>query len=107
MPARKVEALDKVSIPLEWRVPEDLQTHFVTNVVIAHSEGEFFVTFFEVVPPVILGDVDKLAALGSIPARAVARIAIAADRMEGVIDAMKRNLEVYRKKKELKEREPA
>ncbi|MFQ5758873.1 MAG: hypothetical protein ACE5IF_04280 [Candidatus Bathyarchaeia archaeon] len=105
MPAKKVGAVFEREIPLEWRIPEDLETHFATNIVISHSKGEFFLTFFEVVPPIILGDVDKLAALKSVPAQAVARIAIAADRMEGMIDALKRNLESYRKSKELKEKE--
>jgi hypothetical protein len=101
MPAEEVETVRKVTIPLEWRVPEDLETHFATNVVVSHSEAEFFLTFFEVVPPFILGDVEKLAALKSVQAVAVARIAVAADRMEAVIDALKRNLESYRKTKEL------
>jgi len=60
-----------------------------------------------VVPPLILGDVEKLAALKSVRAQAVARVAVAADRMEAIIDAMKRNLESYRKTKELKGEESA
>ena len=107
MPAKKDEAVHKVAIPLEWQVPEDLKTHFATNVVVSHSEAEFFLTFFEVVPPFILGDVEKLAALKSVPAQAVARIAVAADRMEAIIDAMQRNLESYRKSKESEEEESA
>ncbi len=105
MPAKEGEVVQKVAIPLEWRVPEDLETHFATNVVVSHSEGGFFLTFFEVVPPFILGDVEKLAELKSVPAKAVARVAIAADRMEPFIDAMKRNLESYRRAKELAEKE--
>jgi hypothetical protein len=101
----EVKAVHKVAIPLEWRVPEDLETHFATNVVVSHSEAEFFLTFFEMVPPFILGDVEKLAALKSVPAVAVARVAVAADRMEAVIGAMKRNLENYRKTKEQQEEE--
>lgn len=103
MPAKQVERIQKVGIPLEWRVPEDLQTHFATNIVISHSEAEFFLTFFEVVPPLILGDLEKLHTLESVPAQAVARIAVAADRMEGIIDAMRQNLENYRKTKALEE----
>jgi len=107
MAAKKVEAVSEKRIPLEWRIPEDLETHFATNIVISHSKGEFFLTFFEVVPPIILGDAEKLAALESVPARAVARIAIAADRMGDLIDAMQRTLESYRKSKELEEKESA
>ena len=107
MPAKEGEVVQKVAIPLEWRVPEDLETHFATNVVVSHSEAEFFLTFFEVVPPFILGDVEKLAALKSVPAVAVARVAVAADRMEAIIRAMQRNLESYRKDKQLEEEESA
>ena len=105
MPATEVKAVQKVAIPLEWQVPEDLKTHFATNMVVSSSEGEFFITFFEVVPPFILGDVEKLTALKSVPAKAVARVAIAADRMEAFIDAMKRNLASYRKAKATEEKE--
>jgi len=101
MPAKEGVVVQKVAIPLEWRVPEDLETHFATNMVVAHSEGAFFITFFEVVPPFILGDVEKLTALKSVPAKAVARVAIAADRMEAFIDAMKSNLASYRKGKDM------
>lgn len=106
MPTKEVGTIQKVQIPLEWRVPEDLETHFATNVVISHSEAEFFLTFFEVVPPPVIGDVDSLRALKSVPAQAVARIAVAADRMEGIINAMRQNLENYRKMKALEKGQP-
>jgi len=93
--------MHKVEIPLEWQISGDLETRFANNLVVAHSESEFYLTFFETVPPITLGDPARLAALESVTAKAVARIAVAAGRMEGFIDAMQRNLDRYRQAKEL------
>ena len=88
-------------IRLDWHVPEDLPTKAVSNVVITHTEeGEFFITYFEVVPPVLLGDSERFEAIDSVRAKAVARIMVVADRMPGMIKALQDNYDTWRRRRE-------
>jgi hypothetical protein len=82
---------------IDWQVSESLPTHFVNNITVQHTEHEFILTFYEVRRPVLLGPLaqEKLEQLESIPAVAVARIAVAAGRLPEFIEAMQSNLRKY------------
>ena len=87
---------------LEREFPDDLQTHFVTNVVIQHTEEYFTLSFFEVWPPPELGDTEKEQQNDSntdkkIPAKCVARLVVTPARMRQFLDAMNQNFNNYQK----------
>jgi hypothetical protein len=84
-------------IPIDWEIPEDLPTLFVNNMTIQFTGNEFILTFYQLVPPPLLGPLadKKLERLEKVSAVAVARIAVAAGRMPNFINAMKQHLEKY------------
>jgi hypothetical protein len=91
------EHVQELRIPLEWCVPEELPTHYATNLVIQYTEHEFFITFFELVPPIMLGKTpEEIEQIESVRARALTRVAVAPDRLEEFIRVMKDNLAKYR-----------
>ena len=87
----------EIQIPLKWYVPEELPTHYATNLVIQHTEHEFFITFFELVPPITLGKtLEEVEQIEAVCARALTRVAVSPERLEKFIQAMQDNLVKYR-----------
>lgn len=86
---------DIVEVPLEWFVPDGVPTHYVTNVVVQNTTGEFVVSFFEALAPIILGNPDEVAAqrklIKTVRARCVARVVLTPNRMESMINALVQN----------------
>lgn len=86
-------------VPIAWIVPDDLVTRYATNIVVQHSEHEFFLSFFEADPPIILGSREEALAtieqLGSLKAKCVARIVVAPKRMREFVRVLQANLEKY------------
>jgi hypothetical protein len=72
--------------------------------IVQHSEHEFYVSFFEMQPPIILGtpkdQQTQLEEIGHIEAECVARLVISPDRLENFIQALQTNLERYRTREE-------
>ena len=85
-------------IPVIWDFPEDLASEYVTNILVQPGEHEFFVSFFDIPPPVLLKptDVEKLE---SVRAECIARLVIAPERMQSFIDVLQQQLDGYNKKK--------
>ncbi|OQB28016.1 MAG: hypothetical protein BWY10_00820 [Chloroflexi bacterium ADurb.Bin180] len=98
MPSTEHLARQTREVPIEWSGIEDLTTSFATNVVITHTESEFFITFFELVPPMLVGASASVDEIKSVRAKAVARVAVPAGRMEGFVQAMQENLQRYQEK---------
>ena len=91
------EPIEEIRIPLEWHVPEGFPTHYATNLVIQHTEHEFFITFFELVPPITLGKTpEEIARTESVRARALTRVAVSPERLERFIQVMQDNVASYR-----------
>ena len=92
---------NSTSLPIEWVVPDDVVTRYVTNMVVQHSTAEFLVSFFEVQPPILIGSTEedartRLSQLKSISAKCVARIVVTPDRMEEFVRVLTGNLEGYK-----------
>ncbi len=85
---------------IDWHIPEEMQSRFATHLVVQHSEGEFFLHFFELRPPLILGDrkqqLAQFKGIKSLRAQCTARVAIAANRMPEFIQLLQQNLETYK-----------
>jgi hypothetical protein len=96
-PTNKLAAQDR-TIPLIWDIPEDLMSGYATNMLVQVGEHEFFISFFETPPPVLISpqDIEKL---GSVTAECFARIVVAPERMQGFINVLQQQLDVYNKKK--------
>jgi hypothetical protein len=95
----QVEANDRLSLPIEWQIPENLKTQFITHMVVQHSDYEFIISFFEIHPPMFLGSGEEIKekmklesdSIKSVKAECKARIAVSAERMPGFIQALQDN----------------
>jgi hypothetical protein len=84
---------DEISkeLPIEWHIPDGMTGRHATNIVVQYVEGEYVVSFFELVPPIVLGEPEErlkqIEQLTSVRAQCVARIVVPAHKMEGFIGA--------------------
>jgi hypothetical protein len=74
---------------LEWVIPSDLDTKFANNFIIQNNGDEIIISFFEVIPPILVGDSkmieDSLTKLTTVPAKCVSRIVITRQNLEILI----------------------
>ena len=84
------------TIPIEWRVPDNLITRFVSNMVIQTIENEFKISFFEIKPIIHLDDSQPLPS--KVPADCVASIIVTPDRLPKFIDVLQKQLDKYNAK---------
>lgn len=86
---------ERVELPIHWNVPDDIVARYSTNMVVQRLDNEFLISFFEVKPPIILGDPDAikdgLKSLKSIQANCVAQIIVAHDKLPSFINALQKN----------------
>jgi hypothetical protein len=91
-------------VRLDWRVPEHIRTQYATNFAVTHGEHEFYMLFFELQRPILLGEPEEIEArieqIESIPVECIARIAMSAERIQAVIDALQEHLEKYKHRRE-------
>jgi len=97
--AREVKPVE-VSKPVEWQIPEDMPILWANNFVIQHTANEFVLTFFQTVPPILIRPTRQdLEAIESVPARAVARIALTPHGVRQMLEAITENYEAFQKKR--------
>jgi hypothetical protein len=87
-------------IRIERIYPADLQSHFVSNIVVQHQPDMFILSFFEIWPPPILGESEEekqreLDALDHVEAKCVARLAVTPSKMKEFLETMSENLRNY------------
>lgn len=86
-------------VPIDFSSASELPALHANNVLIQHTDHEFVLTFFEVLPPVITPDparqARELARIRAVPARAVARIVMSPGRAKEFVAALQNNLEQY------------
>jgi hypothetical protein len=91
------------AIPIEWYVPDHIESKYANNLVVQHGENEIIISFFETRPPLILGtpeDIERLARLESIRSECVARIIVSPSKMPAFIEALQTNYQRYVTKKQ-------
>jgi hypothetical protein len=66
--------------------------------IVQAAEQEFYLSFFEIAPPVILGPAD-IGKIEEVRAECVARIIITPERMAKFIDVMQQQLDNFNRKK--------
>jgi hypothetical protein len=77
-------------IPIEYVFPSDVPTRFANTAIVQSDHGtEYRISFFEIEPPLALGDQDEqmeqLKRLDKIQARCVARIVLSSGRMPDIV----------------------
>src|SRR5205085_5546312 len=78
-------------IPIEWHYPEQTVSRYATNLIIQKAEHEYILSFFELLPPVILGETD--IKLESIPAECVGRIIVSEGKFPEFVAVLQTHLQ--------------
>jgi len=89
----------RILLPIEWHVPDDLVTRYANNLLIQHTEHEFILSFFEILPPLAVGSPEEqaaqLQAIGAVRAECVARVVVSSDRIASFVEALRGSYEKY------------
>ncbi len=99
--ARKPKQKDgsRVTIPVEWPDTVDLPAVYANQLHIQHTGNEFFLTFGELQPPIVVGSEEerqeKLGAIPAITVRPVAKIAISPPAMMAMADVIRENVDRF------------
>lgn len=95
------EKPESVGLPIEWHIPEDLESKYATNLVIQNTPNEFILSFFETRPPLLLGTKEeqatKLKEMESVRATCISRIVVAPERMNEFVKIIQESLEKFRR----------
>ncbi|MBN1580541.1 MAG: DUF3467 domain-containing protein [Anaerolineae bacterium] len=88
-------------VKVHWEIPPDTVAQYVNNFVVQHSDDTFFLSFWQIQQPIILGtpeerkeQVDKI---DSTNARFVTQIAMSPAQMAQLVKGLQENLEKYLK----------
>lgn len=86
------------AVPIKYVIGSDVATKYVNNVVIHYSpDGDFYLSFFEIVPPIIMADTEEekqkqLQEIPAVDARCVGRISLTKERVRSLIGALVQQL---------------
>lgn len=87
---------DSVFLPIELHTPDAIVSRYTNHMVVQHDGRDFFLSFYEVIPPLLVGDEDERKRqakdLKSIKANCVARIIIPKERMPSFLATLAKNL---------------
>jgi hypothetical protein len=84
--------MDKpTKVPISWEVPEGMRVNFANHLLVTNQDGQFILTFFEVLLPIILeGEEEKLKGLEEVTGTAVARLAIPPQQIPRMIEVLQK-----------------
>jgi|SRR5436305_14472531 len=87
------------NIPIEWYVPETLQSRYANNVLVQSTPYEVTISFFETQLPPLSGTREenqaKLKQLGHVQAKCVSRIVVTPTLLPRIISALQVGLDTY------------
>jgi hypothetical protein len=94
------EKLIAKKVRIDRIYPDNLQSNFVSNIVVQHQPDHFILSFFEVWPPAILGNSDAetqkvLDSVDRVDAKCVARLVLTPARMKEFVQLISENLVNY------------
>lgn len=98
-----------ITLPIEWRVPEDAPTPYATHLFTQAGEYDILLSFFQVKPPLLTGTPEenktKLEQLGGIKAACVNQVLVPADLVPKIIQALQTTWDAYMAAKKREDRE--
>lgn len=87
-------AVDK-QVQLLYKSPESMRFVFSNNMIVQFDGTSFFLTFYETTPPMVMGSEqevrEQIEALETLPAYAVAKVVIPADKMGKFVAVLNQN----------------
>jgi hypothetical protein len=88
------EEFRRIELPIEWHVPDGFVSRFANHMVIQTDGRDFFLSFFEIIPPIVVGDDadQKVKEMVSIRANCVARVIIPKERIHAFVETLNKNV---------------
>ena len=83
-------------IPIFWNSDEELQTHYINQMFISHSGGDFYIEFGEMTPPVRN---ENMPYPEKIFVKPIFRIAITSEKMKEFLDIFTSNYKLFEESK--------
>jgi hypothetical protein len=80
---------------IERAYPDSLTTRYAFDMLVTHTEHEFIIAFFEIIPPLPVDGPDSDDSR-PVQAECVGRFVVSAARMEGFIHALKADFERFK-----------
>ncbi len=98
------QQIQKIGMPVEWDIPDTIDSRYVTNIAVQAGENEIFISFFEAQPPILTGtpeeNLETLQQIKSIKAKCVGRIIVAPNTLSDIIETLQAGLHFYHVSKE-------
>src|SRR5260370_2082504 len=96
------EAPTFTTLIIDWHIPDNAQSRYANNVLVQSTLHEIIISFFEALPPPLVGmpaeNAAKLREMESIRADLVARIIVAPDILPSIFSALQPALKKYHHK---------
>lgn len=83
-------------IPVLWEDDDSLDTHYVNNMFVSHSTGEFYIVFGEL-SPIVRNENMELP--DAVYVKPVVRLVISPDNLKEFLDILNTNFQKYEEKK--------
>lgn len=94
--AKKAKSPEPLAVPIEWHYPEGLIGRYANQMLVQFSESECHLSFFEIKPPVVLGDPQEARdSIKSVRAECVGRIVLALVRVPEFLKTLQASWEQY------------
>lgn len=96
-----IETEGMIELPIQWEIPDDLETHYVNNLIVQHAEHEFIISFFQTLPPPIVGTPEEISAQlegVKLKSKCVARVVVSSGRMVGFLQALQDSMRKHGEK---------
>jgi hypothetical protein len=88
-----------VDLPIEFLIPDHIKTKLANMFTVQQVDGGFFILFYEMMPPIFIGEQEQFFELASsgktAKAECVSRLFIPSTRIESFIDTLKDQLAVH------------
>ena len=101
-------SLPEIKLPLSFHIPDDIVSRYATNFVVQCTGQEFVLSFFETMPPLLLGESPEenqaiLERAGKVRAECVARVIVSPDRMRQFAEVVQSAVARYDEEKEVED----
>jgi hypothetical protein len=91
-------------VPLSWENVEDVPVFFSNQYVCQYNQDEFILTFGQMTPPMLLGELqdraEQLRRIEYVPVKPLTRVAFTYTRLVELINVLQINREQYEKEQE-------
>lgn len=88
-----------VKVPFVWKVPDDFVTRHTNHVIAQNVGSDFYITFFEFIPPIVIGSNEEkqaqVARITEVRPTTVARLACSAEAVQEIIAVLQEQLRKY------------